>query len=351
MSLTNFITQLGAAGAGAGGSNKYAVVSYIGTLCLELFDVSDPSNIVSLDTYTHPTSITPLLTVSPTGNYLAAREGKNIHIFDISEGLLTFVTTYTTTASTLRSVAFLAEDVGLLVGVGAFNNELQVFSFDGSSVSLINTYTTTTGTLNPGVYYIRVTDDGQYAILINGGGAYYMAIYSISYDPITLTSLYTSSNLGSKPLPISVDATSDSSYAALAFYDSSLPSNPKIEIYDITTKSSPSLIGSDTYTSPERGFVGETSFSPDGQLLYTTYNYKFGFIDASTKSSPSIEVPGYSPTYHMAAAKTEPHVFLEGDGSSGSRNDFAVYYAPTNSLTLLGTGYASDTIRGIAVNY
>lgn len=346
------IARLMQKAAGNVSSAKYLAVGFINqTACIELYDVSNPSNPVYLDTYTHPTSITPFLTMSPSGNYLIAREGKNVHILDISAGNLTFVTTYTTSASALNYAQFLPDDSGLLLGVVNPGNELEVCSFDGTSVSFIASYNTPNGSLNPGVYHITITDDGQYAILICGRIPFYMAIYSIAYSPITLTHLSTTT-LSS--LSATTDVTSDGNYLAMSLYDSSSPYDSTIIIYDISTKSSPVQIGSDTYnggTDSTNLGISYSYFSSDDQTLFAKFLRKVAVIDVSTKSAPSIGTPGFYYCDAMTVLNPKPYVIISGDVFSGAGADFLIYDASTpTSLVLESSTTTSNRIYQLATN-
>lgn len=235
----------------------YVITADVGVL--NIFNISDPENIILLGSYTEGGS-NSYLDVEVMGDYAfvashSSGGGGNIRMFDVSNP-----SSPTLLGSVVYDASDLAVEGNLLYAVGS--NGLEIYRVGkqngyGQMVAVGS---------SPGSYF-SIAVDGNYAYALNTANVYTFNV-AIPDSPLLIDTIVGAEDHNS------VFIEGNYLYVPLSFNG--------VEIYDITDRTNPVLLST---FDPGSGTTVE-SFSISGNYAYAGYGTTLKVYDLSNKSSP-----------------------------------------------------------------
>ena len=275
---------------------------------------------------------------SPDGKYLAIGggtpdNGKELQIFSFNGSSISLIDSYNYGDPAVYSGVFVVNwsPDGRYLAIGGYSpdngNELQIFSFNGSSVFLIDSYNYGDPAAYSGVYTVNWSSDGKY-LAIGGGAPDNGNEIQIFYFNGSSLNLVASQNYGDPAVYSAVNSvrwSSDGKYLAVGGY---LPDdNNEIQVF-LFNGSGLSLMTSQNYGSSINCTVNPVEWNPEGKLLS---------VGGATPSAGhyDIEVHNFNWTPDISPQSFSNSVVL-GDSLFGSDNDLNTHILSAAQVKLDG---------------
>lgn len=342
MSLTNFITQLGAAGAGGPTGSYISLVTTTSPYFI-LLDHTTAGSVSLADTYTLQGQGRDV-GFSPDGSYIGVAH--NTQYFKILDHTTLGVVSLESSSQSLSSddiktISF--SPSGNYVAVG-YSNKINLLDYSNpSSVSNVATYTLSgTGSTNA-VRGVSFSPDGNYIAVAHNDSPRLTLLDHTTPGSLSLATTYTiSAPAGDYFGAYSVAFSPDGNYIAVGMYAS-----PRVVLLDHTTPGSLTLADTDASVT---GAAKGLSFSPDGSYLAVAHSTS-PFFTLLNSGSGSLS---FAAQYTLSANDAESVAFSP-DGkyiavghNSTTTTKFTLLSHNSGSVALSDTYTGTGIVNGVA---